>query len=760
MIFSWSPVVTVDIVGSLLTFWLAILCAKHSFLWHRDKPTDIFRHYVFLLTLSFVLFAISRSFGHLIKQLLQIYGFNSLWTTIRPVSGAINTITFVVVASFSLYFNRLQKVYNEVESFKSGLEKQVSERTRQLEEAKVTVETVLNSANPICMMDLDFAVIQANNAYYDIWPHTAPKGEVLRCFDSRPGESCGTESCPVNLIRRGMDEVVNQVKKELGDGKIGEFMVTARPFLDVHGKIIGVVESFQDVTDYTVATRELLAEREQLKVTLRSIGDGVITLDNDGLIVLINKVADQITGWSHLEAVGRPFNEVYTLLGNKTPGFSAKELMMEICAQTADSNSSPKILRRKDGVERLVSESGALIRDGENNVVGAILVFRDVTEKSRTEMEMHKLGKLESVGVLAGGIAHDFNNILMAIMGNISLALTRIDPEDDIYGWLSSAEKASARAKNLTQQLLTFAKGGEPVKNIATIQEIITESASFVLHGRNVECKYEFADNLWGVEVDTGQISQVVQNLILNGSDAMPGGGEITVNCTNFVNGKDTAYMKVGNYVKVKVTDRGSGIPVDFLDKIFDPFFTSKNEGSGLGLAVTHSIIINHGGYIEVESKVNEGTTFTFYLPASEAMPDSEQNDEPAGVSVKGKGRIMVMDDDEMIRELVYNMLHDSGYEPVLARDGEEAIKLFMEAKEKNEPILAIIMDLTIPGGMGGEEAVREIHKIDQGVKIIVSSGYSNDPIMANYRDYGFCAAMVKPFNLKEFLSVVSSALT
>jgi PAS domain S-box-containing protein len=758
MIFPWSPVVFVDMVGPILTFVLALLCANNALLWQKAKPNDIFRHYIFMLTLTFVLFAVSRSFGHLLKQILALTGLEHVWLAIAPFSGAVNTVTFVIMASFSLYFNRLQKVHDEVEKYKSGLEHLVEERTHQLEEVNVALETVLNSANPICMMSLDFEIVKANKAYYDIWPRLAGAGEVLKCFESRPGPACGTDGCPVTLIRQGTDEVVNQFSKELANGRMGEFIVTARPYRDVNGKIVGVVESFQDITAQSDVAKQLLAEREQLNVTLRSIGDGVITTDTVGNIVLMNKVAEKITGWSQAEAVGRQLVRVFNVIDRDSDA-TFEHLLGEICAPGSATGSAPKKMVTKDGVERLVSESGALIRDRESKVAGAVLVFRDITEKIKTDEELSKLGKLESVGVLAGGIAHDFNNILTAILGNISLAMLRSKSEEGVYELLAAAEKASIRAKNLTQQLLTFAKGGEPVKNIAPIQEIIKESADFVLRGGNVDCAYVFADDLWGVDVDTGQISQVIQNIILNAAAAMPEGGTVTVTCANYYNKKDSLFLKAGCYVKGVIADQGVGIAADQLGKIFDPFFTTKKAGSGLGLAITHSIITNHGGHIEVESKPGVGTTFTFYLPASGEMVAAPTKSEFPVNNVKDKGRIMVMDDDAMIRNLVESMLESLGYEALTARDGDEAVRLYREAMANGESIAAIIMDLTIPGGVGGREAVQEIHKIDPAAKVIVSSGYSNDPIMADYLDYGFCAAIVKPFKLQEFHEVISRVL-
>ncbi len=760
MIISWTSVLFVDMAGSLTTFLLALFCAYYAFKWHRAQSNDIFRHYVYLLTITFVLFAVSRSVGHLLRDILQLTARNDLWLTISPFSGAVNTMTFVIIASFSLYFNRLQRVHSEVEKYKSGLEDLVEERTRQLAEANISLETVLNSANPICMMNLDCDMLKANKAYYEIWPNTAERGKYLKCFESRPGPSCSTPACPVDQIAAGKKELVNQFSKELPGGRTGEFIVTARPFQDASGNLVGIVESFQDITAQTDATKQLLAEREQLRVTLRSIADGVITTDTDGKIVLINKAAEEITGWTQSAAVGRKFDEIFNFI-DRDSAVSLENWLKEICYQNSASAGAPKRLKKKDGSLRLVSENGSFIRNMESEVVGAVLVIRDVTEKSKTEKELAKIKKLESLGILAGGIAHDFNNILTAIMGNISLALLRTESSDEKHQLLSAAEKACGRAKNLTHQLLTFSKGGEPIKNIATIREIIEDSADFVLRGSNVQCDYIFAEELWNVEVDKGQISQVVQNIILNASASMSGGGTITVKCANYYNPRDTVVLKAGPYVKISIRDQGSGIPGNQLDKIFDPFYTTKTTGSGLGLAITHSIINNHGGHIEVDSKPGEGTVFTFYLHASAETPISFEHREQVEAGPAGeKGRIMIMDDDDMIRELVINMLGSFGYEVIAVRDGEEAVSLYRQALAQADPISLVIMDLTIPGGMGGKDAAREIHKINPEAKLIVASGYSNDPVMAGYRNYGFRAAIKKPFKMKDLKDVVREVLS
>ncbi|MCK5192966.1 MAG: response regulator, partial [Desulfobulbaceae bacterium] len=349
--------------------------------------------------------------------------------------------------------------------------------------------------------------------------------------------------------------------------------------------------------------------------------------------------------------------------------------------------------------------------------------------------------------------------ILAAILGNASLAGHILNPDHEVCELLSEIAKASLRAKDLTQQLLTFSKGGDPIKTTATITDVIKDSADFVISGANAKCAYEIPNHLWAVKIDKGQISQVIQNLIVNANHAMPDGGIIKVSCENFVKKKtDALPIADGNYIKLIISDTGSGVPFRLLSKIFDPYFTTKKEGSGLGLAVCYSIINKHDGHISVESIEGEGTSFTIYLPAlEEIVPSQQVNHAPV---LSGKGKILVMDDDEMVRNMAQRMLSTMGYEVFLVSDGSEAIDSYQNAMDSDSPFDAVTMDLTIPGGMGGEEAGRKLLVIDPDVRIIISSGYSNDPIMACHLDYGFKAAVAKPFQMNELSLALESVLT
>ncbi len=405
-------------------------------------------------------------------------------------------------------------------------------------------------------------------------------------------------------------------------------------------------------------------------------------------------------------------------------------------------------MKRKDGhwLDIEVSSS-PILKDGR--VVGSRDIVRDITERKRLEEELMKREKLESLGLLTGGLAHDFNNLLTSILGNISLARIPGQSPDSVYARLTDAENASLRARDLTQQLLTFSKGGAPVKKTRNIGDLLKESAAFALSGSAVKCYSEIPGDLWLIEADAGQMSQVINNLLINADQAMPEGGTIAISGENVVLDADNRFsLKEGKYAKITVKDQGGGIRQEHLRKIFDPYFTTKQKGSGLGLATVYSIIRRHDGYVDVESVPGAGTTFSLYFPASEKESAAEKSygdEQPAG-----RGKILVMDDEEIVRNVVGEILTTMGYEVAFAGDGQEAVALYGKAKETAYPFDAVIMDLTVPGGMGGKEAIGKLLQLDPKAKVIVSSGYSQDSVMANFRDYGFAGVISKPYKVSE----------
>jgi two-component system cell cycle sensor histidine kinase/response regulator CckA len=388
-------------------------------------------------------------------------------------------------------------------------------------------------------------------------------------------------------------------------------------------------------------------------------------------------------------------------------------------------------------------------------------ITRDITERKQLEEERQKTTRLESVGNLAGGIAHDFNNLLTGILGNIQLAQMEVEPDSRAADSLQEAGKASLRARDLTQQLLTFARGGAPVKKVVGVSGLIKESANFSVRGSKSRCECSLPDDLYAIEADGGQLNQVINNLVMNAEQATPEGGIIRVKATNLVLEEGNTFsLPAGKYIHVSVEDHGIGIPEKYQARIFEPYFTTKERGHGLGLATAYSIIKNHDGKMTFESRGGVGTTFHIYLPASNQPVLAETKEVGDRTVVRGKGRILVMDDEGAIRLLLSRILKGAGYEVELTEDGASAIQKFMEARESGKPFDAVILDLTIPGGMGGKGVIVKLREIDPGVKAIVSSGYANDPTMANYKEYGFSGVVNKPYNVKEMVQTLNSIIT
>ncbi len=544
-------------------------------------------------------------------------------------------------------------------------------------------------------------------------------------------------------------------RKKNGDTFLGS---VCSEMFEINGEAC-VISTTRDITEERQATNLLAAERERLSVTLRSIGDAVITTDRNGCIALMNPIAEELTGWKEAEAKDKPLMEVFRIVNERTRESCPNPVDKVIYSGQVVALSNHTILIAKDGREYCIADSGAPILNKKGKIVGVVLVFRDVTEQRHIENELLKMEKLQSLGVLAGGIAHDFNNFLTGIIGNLSLAKLEIKPGSSVLRSLNEMEKAAMRAKDLTQQLLTFSKGGEPVKHTANLGELVREAAQFSLRGSNVRCEFHMEPELSPADVDEGQISQTLHNLMINADQAMPDGGTITIRGANetFASGNPYA-LEPGNYTCLSIQDQGMGIKPDYLKKIFDPYFTTKQKGSGLGLAVAYSIINKHDGQLSVVSKLGHGTTFTIRLPASESTVIS-----PRTVPEKmtdGSGRILVMDDEEFIREVAANMLTKMGYDVDLSKDGQSALDLYAKALTDGRPYDAVILDLTVPGGMGGKETIRELKKLHPEVRAIVSSGYSTDPVMADPNRFGFYGTIKKPYLVQDMSAVLNKVIT
>ncbi len=390
---------------------------------------------------------------------------------------------------------------------------------------------------------------------------------------------------------------------------------------------------------------------------------------------------------------------------------------------------------------------------------------KELSGRKVTDEEILKARKLESIAALSGGIAHDYNNLLTSIMGNISLAQTYLEHDDKIYGLLSEAQHASILAKDLTRKLITFSKGGAPIKKTIDISPLVKRATEFSLSGSNIKCGFYIPDELWHVEIDETQIGQAIYNLVMNAREAMSDGGTIRVAAgnVNIIDGAPT--LKEGRYVKISFKDEGIGIPKKNMKKIFDPYFTTKEmgtqKGMGLGLSICHSIIKGHGGDVSVESQEGVGATFNIYLSASEGKASKEKPEKSQmnATPVSGKGRILVMDDEKMIRDLAGEILSYLGYKVSFSKDGAKAIEIYKDAMESREPFDAVILDLTVRGGMGGKEAIRKLMEIDPHVTGIVSSGYSDDSVMTDFEKYGFKGVVAKPYSVNEVSVVLGEVI-
>lgn len=609
------------------------------------------------------------------------------------------------------------------------------------------------------------------------------EGEQIQSRPTLPLENTMFEE----VVRKGYRAFASDVREaypqDLVLQDLGAQSCAAMPLVDHRGITVGVMGVIhrKPMNDLVIAEstlrifaaragselerkrfeEDLAAEKERLAVTLRSIGDGCITVDQEGRIVLINSVAEKLTGWSQSQAAGQPLTKVFHLINNRTLQPMTAALEKLVTSGSPVGMEGNAIVVALDGSERAVESSAAPIRDRSNRRIGVVLVFRDVTEKLKVEEDRRKAEKLESLGVAAGGIAHDFNNLLTSIIGNISLALITTRPEEGISERLKTAKKSSIRAQELAHQLLTFAKGGAPIKTAASIGQVVRDSVEFALHGARTKPVFDLAEELWNLEFDSSQISQALSNITINAEQAMPNGGSLWISCGNHEMGDAEAErlgLAAGDYVQISLRDEGPGIAVSHLEKIFDPYFSTKQGASGLGLATSYSIIAQHEGRIDVSSVPGEGSTFTILLPASRGK--ATVTIEPKAPDRARSNKILVLDDEEDICALVTHALTQIGFEVTETLDADTAIQTYREAMDAGEPFDAVISDLTIPGSMGGQEAVRRLHEMDPNVRAIVSSGYAMDPVMSKYLDHGFCACIAKPYEISVLQKLVEEVVT
>jgi PAS domain S-box-containing protein len=687
----------------------------------------------------------------------SLIGRTSRWE--GQYKSSLTGIKLSLSATLSPFFNESNQIAGGMAVIEDKTKTDKAEQRAELN--RVHLEQLFSKVpEAIVMMDLNLKVIKVNKEFCATFQYSVD--EVI-------GRSIEELIFPLNKI--GLEHIDNLNKVTHGELLNVDEIVCRRKDhshiytsmlgtpVRVKEEIIAIYAIYRDISIKKQTVDELAYEKDRLSVTLASIVDGVITTDVNGRVLIMNESAQSMVGWNAKEAVGETLDKIFSISDdNQNAPFLISIRDINDAAGMRNHNYESQIYKR-DGTKIPISGSTSPILDSNNKIIGLVLVFRDISNQKKFEEEAAKIERLESIGVLAGGIAHDFNNILAAVLGNISIAQLPNQGLESITERLEEAEKATLRAKDLTHQLLTFSRGGAPVRSTIDILELIEDESKFALRGSNVKAEIFCENNIKKVNVDKGQISRVLNNIILNGNQAMPDGGTIRIYVSNIqINYGNSIPLKPGNYVYVSIQDEGEGINSSIIKKIFDPFFTTKNSGSGLGLATSFSIVQKHGGLLTAESCLGESATFTIYLPISEGEVAEELRDTNS--SFKGTGNILIMDDEPSVLSVTENMLTSLGFSVTTSIDGTEAIEKYSKALLANDPFRAVIMDLTIPGGMGGLEALENIKIIDRNVVAIVASGYSNAPVMSEYKKYGFRGVIEKPFRVENLIETLDKVLS
>ncbi len=610
----WNLVVFVDILGSILVLLISCLCALYARQLIRHKPDDVFRNYIFLFTLAILFFAVSRSFGHLVKQILLFNDMGSTWAQISPFSGAVNSTTFIVIFALSLSFNRFQKVHSEIEHYRDNLEVMIKKRTTELENSKNTLENILNNSNPINITDINFDLLQANEAYYALWPKGQSKAEVMKCYESRPGDHCHTNECPLKLIVEGSKEVVQEVSKNLS-GEIKDFIITARPFHDVDGKLIGMVESFQDITQRKRAEKAMQESEERFRQMFQSNPDPVVLAKlQDGTILDVNKAFENATGITRITALGHNSEELALWADQSQREAFRKKLKAHGEVDNYEAN-----FRVPDGQNRTALVSARVFNLHNDSCI--LLVIRDITTEKAAERVLIEMDQMKSELITTA--AHELNTPLSAIMGYTELLIT---PE--ISKTLNDAQKLEflkevydkgEALSHIIDNLLDIGRidCGQPASldlHEADFTEVLSKTIGFYrVHDKEHIYTLDIPKDPVKPKllIDRHRINQVLENLLSNAMKYSPKGTEIILKSRLEQDGWE-----------VRVIDQGIGMKQEQLDHIYEKFYRADSSdtsigGLGLGMSIAKQIIESHNGEIRVESAMGEGTTVIFNLPFS-----------------------------------------------------------------------------------------------------------------------------------------------
>jgi PAS domain S-box-containing protein len=658
----------------------------------------------------------------------------------------------------------------------AGMEERVQERTAELTASTTALRVEINDrkqAEVALRQERDFnaALLQTLGALVIVLDRD---GKIVRCNQACE-QVCGYTFQEIkgkhffDLLL--LPEEVGATKEIFQKMTCGEFPCTHEnhwvakngerrliswsntALTDDQGQVLYVIGTGIDITARR-QTEEVVKENLRLRQQiLDTIPNPIFYEDTAGRYQGVNQAFLQVFGKTMEQVLGKTAHEVFPKETADKYFQADQELFQHPGTQVYETYTFDGQGQRRE----MVMHKATFV-DQAGELAGLAGIMIDITDRKEAERERLHFSKLQSLATLAGGIAHDFNNILTAIIGNISMAMLDLQMGEDSRDRLTEAERACLQAQNLSRQLLTFAKGGTPIKELVSVIRLVTESASFACRGSQVNYESSLPDNLWAIEADPGQISQVFQNLVINAIQAMPTGGLIKIRGENLkVAAGSELPLEKGQYVKISIQDVGIGISAELLPRIFEPYFTTKQMGSGLGLATAYSIIKNHRGHISVESELGRGTTFKVYLPATDrkVIPEPKEDREP----LSGKGKILVMDDDSMVREVLGRMLASLGYEAQFAQDGAEALKTYRAALDAGDDFTGVILDLTVPNGMGGKETMKRLLKIDPQVRAIVSSGYSDDPIMSEFQKYGFAGVIAKPYKISGLAKVLQKGI-
>ncbi|MBT4501976.1 MAG: PAS domain S-box protein [Gemmatimonadetes bacterium] len=654
---------------------------------------------------------------------------------------------------------RLEQRNRMLEAVNAQLQQEIAERQqveKTLRESEARIRLITdNVPGLIAYVDRDMTYRFVNKGY-ERWFGMGREAFIDKRVDELLDENAFERSFPFIEKALGGEEARFDGMAKLPDGSTKYFVNHLVPDISADGIVEGYFVLVSDITEHKRAEEALRESEERYRLLVEQSPLGIALLSSKGENLFLNDSFKRMFGYT--------LEDIPTGRDWFTKAYPDEELRKSVKERWLDDQKNRKagVVRSrifdvtcKDGTLKTIHFRPVTMEDEKQ-----FIIYEDITDRRRLEEEQRRIHNLESLGVLAGGIAHDFNNVLTGVIGNLSLLEMMLEKEDESRVVASETREAADRTRELTRQLMTFARGGAPVKETASIEALLKETASISLRGSNTRPEYHFPADLLPVHIDRGQVGQVIQNLVLNADQAMPQGGILTIAAENreVANG-DSLPLTPGSYVKISVEDRGVGIPENVLGNIFDPYFSTKQSGHGLGLAITHSIVTRHEGHIAVRSETGVGTTFEIYLPASEqAVVPAAAPPEPE--LARGTGRILLMDDEEIIHHTLSRMLERLGYTVDSVYDGDEALRVYGNALETDHPYDAVIMDLTIPGGKGGKEAITELREIDPRARALVSSGYSNDPVMASYADYGFCGTIEKPVYYRKLADVVKQALT